>query len=164
MKQRVKGFTLVELLVVIAILGVLAAVLVPCMIGYVGKAKISSANSNAKELYNATMLACRESDLIKPIPSGVYSPLNDYTDTESGENGLIAYINTYMGDISDDDWCVYIYNSSPVAVAWRETEASAYLGTYPTSNTEKYENYSALGTSTEALEIAYGGTLPSDTD
>lgn len=50
-KSNRKGFTLVELVVVIAIIGILAAILVPTMMNYVKKAKLKSANSNAKLVY-----------------------------------------------------------------------------------------------------------------
>ena len=49
--KHIKGFTLVEIIVVISIIAVLAAILVPAMVGFVRRANIKSDIAHAKKIY-----------------------------------------------------------------------------------------------------------------
>lgn len=85
-KKNKKGFTLIELVVVIAILGILAAILIPVIGGFIDRANISADTANARNLFNsvAIMLA---TDTSNAIDDGSYS---DGTGDLAGINTLIG--------------------------------------------------------------------------
>ncbi len=180
MKTTKKGFTLIELIVVIAIIGVLAAILVPTMLGYVRKSKLSSANSTAASVYKAINSALTEldeegidvgGDYILDCQGGTttwtYTTADDDDDIQSNLDKVSKKVSNFFADINKvkKGTQAAIANGSCVAVAIATD--STYTGTYPAGvvTSDNYTGYSdnTADALVDAIAVAAGAKLDNDT-
>ena len=166
MKTTKKGFTLIELIVVIAIIGVLAAILVPSMLGYVKKSKLSSAGEAASNVYKAFNTALTEMDEEGTDVSGSYKftfgdsgsgftftadapELPGFDGTFSDVGKLETKVKRFFADIDKvKDGMALTDGGACIAVACATD--TTYYGTYPAGIVTN-DNYEKAKSKVEAV-------------
>lgn len=117
-----KAFTLIELIVVIAIIGVLAAILIPTMNGFVTEARQATATANARTVYS---VATAQHTFVT-LNGGTVA---DGSYTSTGESTYETTVKSQLGTI-DGSYTITVSGGTVTKVEFTASDAKT-KGTFP---------------------------------
>ena len=165
-RSKKQGFTLIELIVVIAIIGVLAAILVPSIIGYIKKSKRTADISSSRTMYDTVIgvLADNE-DAQDAFIKGGTKFNNVSVSTSNGTESYDLYIVCSKDGAANSGANHFVWTNGSSAAKLFEDALNNQMGTsrapvkYVKSETGKPLNrwfVCSKGNSTEDVEIWVG--------
>ena len=151
--MKKKGFTLIELIVVIAIIGVLAAILVPAMLGYIKKSKITNANAAAKSIFTASQSAITDMDAEDRSSTPVSALSNSQSlvgatpAAGSSDEVYLKKVSQYFSDLDKlSDATVALDGTTKATLGVAVHDKAGYPGSNPSQcSVDYYDDYKTGG-------------------
>lgn len=110
-----RGFTLIELLIIIAILGIMAVVVVPNLVSFLGSGNVAAANTEAANVETAALAYYADNNGAWPTPNSdvLYSSGNS-TSYLSGQPKAVYTFNSYgkIDLVTSHNWPNIQWNTS----------------------------------------------------
>lgn len=129
----------IVLVISLPIIGILAAILVPSMLGYVNKSKIASINADTKTISHSVISALSDMEVRGYDLGGAYIICSDQSENRALDSygsgidtsTLYNYIEQYYSSIDEYDWFAVVENGVVTYCAANRKTDNDVVGTYP---------------------------------